>query len=229
MPSPFPGMDPFLEHPKRWGVFHRHFVAAVYQMLLPGLVDRYRARVSVRKYTSEFVLFTSVTKEQHEEEFVEIRSRSDGRLVTLLEVTTIGNRTTAEGRAAYLATRKAAQHDRAAVVEIDLLTQGKPLLDFDRTTLPEHDGTVTVTRGASPDRYEIYTCGVRKRLPKFKLPLAADDRDTVLDLQMAYLRGFDQGQFEKQIDYTAPLPPDVRMTDADRDWALAQANPAAKK
>ena len=45
MPSPFPGMDPYLEHPAVWPSFHRHMVAAVYQMLLPGLVDRYRAQL----------------------------------------------------------------------------------------------------------------------------------------------------------------------------------------
>ena len=228
MPSPLPGMDPFLEHPKLWPAFHRHLVASVYQILLPGLVDRYRARVSARSYTSDVVLFTSVTKEQHDEEFIEIRSRTDGRLVTLVEVVSLGNRTTAAGKAAYLGTRTAAQRERAGVVEMDLLTQGKPPLDFDRTALPPHDGTVTVTRGATPDRHEIYACGVRKRLPKFKLPLAADDRDTVLDLQLAFARAFEAGQFDKQINYAGPLPPDVKMTDEDKAWVGEQVNPRPK-
>jgi hypothetical protein len=218
-------MDPFLESPKLWPSFHRHLVAAVYQILLPGLVDRYRARVSARSYTSDLVLFTSVTKEQHDEEFIEIRSRGDGRLVTLVEVTSVGNRTTAAGRTAYQATRTAAQSERAGVVEFDLLTQGKPAIDFDRTTLPAHDHTVTVTRGGTPDRYEIYTSGVRRRLPKFKLPLAADDRDTVFDLQIAFARAFDTGQFDKLINYAGPLPPDVKLTDDDRAWVGEQVNP----
>ena len=42
MPNPFPGMDPFLEDEKLWPVFHHQFAACLYQILLPGLVDRYR-------------------------------------------------------------------------------------------------------------------------------------------------------------------------------------------
>lgn len=228
MPSPFPGMDPYLEHPSVWPAFHRHMVAAIYQMLLPGLVDRYRARVSPRTYTSEVVLFTSVTKESHAEEYIEIRSRTDSRLVTLVEVVSIGNRTTAAGRSCYLSTRAIAQAERAGVVEIDLLTQGRPPVDLDRTGLPPYDHTVCVTRGGTPDRHEIYACGVRKRLPKFKLPLAADDRDTVLDLQLAFARAYETGRFDKQVDYTRPLPADVKLRDDDRAWVAEQANPPAK-
>lgn len=225
MPSPLPGMDPYLESPAVWPAFHRQLVAALYQTLLPGLVDRYRARVVARRYTAELILFTSIQKEAHEEEVIELRSRADGRLLTVVDVVSIGNRTTAAGRAAYLDTRKLAASEKAGVVEVDLITQGKPLLEFDRTGLPPHDHTVTVTRGTTPDRYEIYTSGVRKRLPKFKLPLAADDRDSVVDLQLAFARAFDVGGFDKAIDYAKPLPPDVRLSDDDRAWVAEQVTP----
>ena len=45
MPSPFPGMDPYLEASSLWAAFRHHLVTCLYQSLLPGLVDRYRARV----------------------------------------------------------------------------------------------------------------------------------------------------------------------------------------
>jgi hypothetical protein len=218
MPSPFPGMDPYLEHPKVWPGFHHQFVAALYQLLLPGLVDRYRARVATRQYIAETPLFTSIIREEHSEEFIEIRARSDGRLVTLVEVVGVGNRTTDAGRKAYLHQRTGALSARAGVVEIDLLTQGKPTLDYNRDGLPEYDYAITVTRGTAPDRFEIYTAAVSKRLPKFKLPLAADDRDTVLDLQVAVARAHDQGNFAKQVDYSGPLPPDVKMSAESRKW-----------
>jgi hypothetical protein len=212
MPSPFPGMDPYLEHPAHWPPFHRHLVATLYQHLLPGLVDRYRARVATRQYTTEMALFTSVVREDHAEEYVEVRGRGDGKLVTLVEVVCPANRTTPAGRAAYLATRAAAVAARAGVVEVDLVTQGTPTLDYARDGLPPFDHAVTVTRGATPDRYEIYTAQLAKRLPKFKLPLAADDRDTVIDLQVAMARAYDLGNFAKQIDYTQPPPRDVRLS-----------------
>ena len=228
MPSPLPGMDPYLETPAVWPAFHRQLVAALYQTLLPGLVDRYRARVVTRRYTAELVLFTSITREPHEEEVIEVRSRADGRLLTVVDVVSLGNRTTAAGRAAYLDTRKLAAGEKAGVVEVDLITQGKPLLEFDRTGLPPHDYTVTVTRGVTPDRYEIYTSGVRKRLPKFKLPLAADDRDSVVDLQLAFARAFDLGGFERVLEYAKPVPPDVKLADDDRAWVGEQVMPRPK-
>jgi hypothetical protein len=113
------------------------------------------------------------------------------------------------------------------VVEIDLLSGGQPLLDFDRTGLPPHHQTVTVTRGATPDRYEIYTAAVSRRLPKFKLPLAADDRDTVVDLQVAVGRAFDLGDFARHIDYTGPLPATCGLPDDARQWVAALLAPRA--
>jgi len=44
---------------------HHQFVADLYKLLLPGLVDRYRARVGQRVYHTEVALFTSVIRDQH--------------------------------------------------------------------------------------------------------------------------------------------------------------------
>jgi len=219
MPSPFPGMDPYLEHPKLWGPFQHQMLASLYQILLPGLVDRYRARVGSRTYTAEMALFTSVLREDHTEEFIEIRTRNDGRLITLVEVVSPGNKTTPAGRAAYHDKRKEAMACRAGVVEIDLVLQGKPTLTYSRDGLPEYDYAVTVTRSTTPDRYEIYTATLQKRLPKFKVPLAADDRDALLDLHAALTRAYDLGNFASQIDYKGPTPPDVPLSDDNRRWA----------
>src|ERR1700758_4381526 len=104
MPSPFPGMDPYLEDDKLWPVFHHHLVMSLYQILLPGLVDRYRARVGQRHYVIEQA--TPVAPEERHEDFIEIRLRNDGRLVTLLDVVSPSNKTTRAGREAYLAKRQ---------------------------------------------------------------------------------------------------------------------------
>jgi hypothetical protein len=218
MPSPFPGMDPYLEHAKLWPAFQHQVLAWIYQSILPGLVDRYRARVGSRTYVSEMALFTSILREEHTEEFIEIRNRGDGRLVTLVEVVSPANKTTPTGRTTYLDKRKEAIAHRAAVVEIDLVLQGKPTLSYSRDGLPEYDYAVTVTRSATPDRYEIYTATLQKRLPKFKVPLAADDRDALLDLQAAFARAYDLGTFASQIDYKGSTPPDVPLSDENKKW-----------
>jgi Protein of unknown function (DUF4058) len=222
MPSPFPGMDPFLEEPKRWPAFQHQFVASLYQHLLPGLVDRYRARVATRTYTTELPLFTSVLREERQEEYVELRDRTDGRLVTLIDIVSPANRTTALGREQYLATRKAAETHRAALVEIDLVTAGAPLLDYPRDNLPEMDYSITVTRASSPGKYEIYTCTLAKRLPRFRLPLAPDEKDAPVELQDVFKRAYDLSGLGSAIDYAGPLPSDAKFSDATRQWIAAQ-------
>jgi Protein of unknown function (DUF4058) len=216
MASPFPGMDPYLEDEKRWPAFQPVVVQALYQMLLPGLMDRYRARVGERIYCSEQALFTSIIREEHKEAFIEVRQRSDGRLITLVEVVSPANKITAEGRKLYLERRDEVKKMNANVVEIDLVLQGQTLIDYAKDAAPTWDYAVVVTRWTHPDRYEIYSATLPKRLPRFRVPLASDDRDTVLDLQSAVSRAYDQGDVAKQIDYTRD--PATRLSDENRKW-----------
>ncbi|MBI4847905.1 MAG: DUF4058 family protein [Nitrospirae bacterium] len=53
MPSPFPGMDPYLENPVWWPDFHHSFITYARDALQPGLRPRYRARISERVYIVE--------------------------------------------------------------------------------------------------------------------------------------------------------------------------------
>jgi hypothetical protein len=216
MPSPFPGMDPYLEDEPLWSVFQRQMVHALYQMLLPGLLDRYRARVAERHYCSEQALFTSVLREEHHESLLELRQRSDGRLVTLLEVISPANKVTGEGRQAYLTRRQEARRQNAHLVEIDLVLQGTSVLEYTRETLPSWDYAVVVSRWTQPDRSQVYPATLAKSLPRFRVPLASDDRDTVVDLQAAFTRAFDQGGFFEKIDYQRD--PNTRLSAEQRDW-----------
>ena len=216
MPSPFPGMDPYLEDEKLWPTFQHQVVHCLYQILLPGLMDRYRARVGQRHYVNEQALFTSVMREEHHEQFIEIRQRSDGKLVTLVDLVSPANKTTPGGRQAYLDKRREGRACNSNLVEIDLVLQGQPMLDYAREGLPEWDYAVTVTRSTQPERYEIYTATLEKRLPRFRLPLAADDRDTVVDLQAAFVRAFDQGNFAEGIDYEKD--PATRLSEVNKKF-----------
>ena len=75
-----------------------------------------------------------------------------------------------------------------------------------------------MTRAGTPDRYEIFHATLQKKLPKFKLPLSADDRDTYVDLPVAFARAYDLGGFAAQISYAGPTPPDVPLTESQKGW-----------
>src|SRR5262249_44794514 len=145
---PFPGMDPYLEDEALWPSFQSAFVVCLHEALRAGLAEEYQAGVQERRYGAPG---------ERREEYVEIRRRGDGRLVTLLDVVSPANKTTAAGREAYLSTRQEGQAAGANLVEIDLVLQGLPTLEYPRDGLPRWDYAVTVTRSTQPERFEIYT------------------------------------------------------------------------
>ncbi len=52
MPSPFPGMNPYLENPGLWPEVHHWLISAIGQVLAPQLRPRYRVAVEKRIYPS---------------------------------------------------------------------------------------------------------------------------------------------------------------------------------
>ena len=53
MPSPFPGMDPYIERPEIWPDFHDSLIAAIRGILQPHLRPRYAALTQDRLYVME--------------------------------------------------------------------------------------------------------------------------------------------------------------------------------
>ncbi|UBF25561.1 DUF4058 family protein [Kovacikia minuta CCNUW1] len=53
MPSPFPGMDPYLEQPAFWSSFHQRLLVAIADAIGPQLRPTYYAEVETRTYLDE--------------------------------------------------------------------------------------------------------------------------------------------------------------------------------
>ena len=53
MPSPLPGMDPYLEHPRSWPNFHHRLITAIAISLGPKLRPKYRVVVEEAIYQAE--------------------------------------------------------------------------------------------------------------------------------------------------------------------------------
>jgi hypothetical protein len=216
MPSPLPGMDPYLECSTHWPVFQNQMTISLGEALQPSLGDRYRLRFAVRSYKLQQALFTSVIEEEHRESFVEVRCRATDRLVARIEVVSPANRTHAVSRDDYGQQRDAAHAAGAHVIELDLVLQGQTCLAADVSGLPDRQYVVAVTRWARPPRApELYGSSLRKRLPRIRVPLASDDRDLILDVQSVFARVYDR-HFDGKIDYRQPPP--VRLEGDDPRW-----------
>lgn len=50
MPSPFPGMDPYLEHPDFWPEVHSRLIVAIADFLVPQVRPKYRVAIEKRIY-----------------------------------------------------------------------------------------------------------------------------------------------------------------------------------
>jgi len=50
MPSPFPGMDPYLEHPELWPALHHLLISEIFRFLSPQLRPKYLVSLEVRIY-----------------------------------------------------------------------------------------------------------------------------------------------------------------------------------
>ena len=50
MPSPFPGMNPYLEHPDRWSTVHNRLMVAIADRLTPQILPKYQVDIEKRIY-----------------------------------------------------------------------------------------------------------------------------------------------------------------------------------
>ena len=215
MPSPLPGMDPYLECAAHWPTFQNQLIVGMAEALQPSLGDRYRLRFAARGYKLRQALFTSVIEEEHKESFVELRCRATDRLINRLEVVSPANRTHADSRQVYAQQRDAALSAGAHVVELELVLQGQTCLTADLSALPDQQYVVSVMRATRPPRHELYSSSLRKRLPRIRLPLAADDRDLILDVQSVFARVYERF-FAGKIDYRHAPP--VHLEGDDPQW-----------
>lgn len=53
MPSPFPGMNPYLELPALWHEFHNRLIVAISDALTPYLQPKYYVAVETRTYLDD--------------------------------------------------------------------------------------------------------------------------------------------------------------------------------
>ncbi len=52
MPTPFPGMDPYLERRELWEEIHTDLISHIRQFLIPLLRPQYRVAIERRTYLS---------------------------------------------------------------------------------------------------------------------------------------------------------------------------------
>ena len=248
MPTPFPGMDPYLERRDHWHAVHTRLLVAMADALGPQVWPHYRVDIELRTYialvTSEAlagipdvlvmsappamghpmapmpasgmapqVVEVPIPEEIHERYLV-VREVTTQDVVTVIEVLSLANKLTHEGREAYEAKRTVVLGSKTNLVEIDLLRAGRPLPPFQAG---QSDYRILLSPAPSRPRALAYTLSVRDPLPTIHIPLQSGGAEPTLPLNQLLHDLYDRARYDLAIDYSQPADPPLH--DDDAAWA----------
>jgi hypothetical protein len=245
MPSPFPGMDPYIES-WIWSDFHARLIPAVFDRLSPQLPERYLAvtelfiwRVSDQERLlmgGPDVLVSEPSRSQagpvvatiaapintvlpgavRQQKQIRVIDRMGRRVVTVIEFLSPSNKSTGDDGEAYRLKRDEYIGSVINLVEIDLLRAGmRPPLGDPAP--PIADYYLLVHRASSRGRLGIWPFSVRDPFPPVPVPLDADVADVMIDLKPCIDHVYDVGRYASQLNYSVPPAPPLREPDAT--WA----------
>ena len=255
MPTPFPGMDPYIES-WIWGSFHSNLITAIYDRLNPRLPKRFIASTELfvwRVDNSERLLMggpdvfvsdrdpvpgsggvatlaapinTVLPGVVRKQRYVKIIDSEERRVVAVIEILSPSNKTGGEDGQMYRLKREEYLASGISLVEIDLLRAGqRPPLGDPAP--PISDYYVLVHRGWERSRIGIWPVSVRETLPLMPIPLDPDVAELTIDLRACIDHVYDFGRYAEQLDYSKPPKPPLREPDATwaRDLLASRTNP----
>lgn len=247
MPSPFPGMDPYLENPSGWPDVHQRLITYAAEVMQPGLRPHYHVRIGVRVYIAEAPqsFYPDVILLQYP-----AQRESGGGDVAVAEAdvpTVVGEYLEAGLRHPFIEIIHISSGAVVTILEIlspsnkvgvgrqeylrkqeQILASGTHLVEIDLLRTGEH--TIACPKERLPQQYHYLACinrakhgwaayciPLQRRLPRIGIPLRHPDPDIVLDVQAIFDRCYDSGGYEDFIDYHRVPTPPLGSSDAE--WA----------
>ena len=212
MPSPYPGMDPFLEM-QEWDDFHPTFNTVLREFLSPALEPDYLVRVERRVYLERA---GAEPETMLRETYLVVRDRETMQVVTVIELLSPSNkRRNGDGRREYLTKREEILTSSTHLVELDFLRGGLRLPVVG--SLPPGDYHAIISRANRRPRCEVYAWTLRDRLPSIPIPLKLGDDDAVVSLQEVFETVYQRARYDLSVKYDAALDPP--LNESEQQWA----------
>jgi hypothetical protein len=114
--------------------------------------------------------------EEIHERYLVVREVATQEVVTVIEILSLANKLTYEGREAYEAKRNIIFGCQTNLVEIDLLRAGEPLRPFAR----QSDYRILISPAHERPRATAYTFSVRHAIPTIAIPLRPGEPEPTL-------------------------------------------------
>jgi hypothetical protein len=246
MPSPFPGMNPYLEQDDVWEDFHHNFLTWSQRALNSQLGPDYLARVETRVYIRELseserryfgradVALSMSRRERSSSAVAEIGAPVELLLPDVdtaheswLEIRDRRDRRVITVIALLSPTNKTRGPDRDAYLSKrnGILASRTHLVEIDLRRggerpalprLPTCDYYVFISQYESRPRGGFWPISLRERLPVIRIPLSPPDQPVALDLQDLLHQAYDAADYVKTIYAETPDPP---LSPADATWA----------
>lgn len=160
-----------------------------------------------------------VSSDAEPQGFIEIIEPDSARLVTAIEFISPSNKLSSDGRKQYEAKQHELNAARVNLVEIDLIRAGRPCFMIPGVQFPPAARATymaCVFRGYRPEKFELYSMPLRRRLPAIRIPLREGDQDIALDIQQLIDQSYRNGRHDLT-DYRQPCIPPLEGEDAA--WA----------
>ena len=225
MPSPFPGMDAYLEQPVYWSEFHSRLIVAIADTLAPSLRPRYYIRVETRTYlddaNDDLLVGIPDAAVVLKERYLEVRERGTDAVITVIEVLSPKNKRKGKGRDRYQQKRQTILGSLSHLIEIDLLRRYEPMAMIGEAIATDY--RILISRSRQRPFADLYGFMLRELIPSFPLPLKPGDEELTVDLQAIVAGVYERAGYDLRIDYSQQLPPP--MSEADQQWVEVLLSP----
>lgn len=249
MPSPFPGMDPYLENPEIWPEVHSRLIVAIADSLAPTLHPHYYAAIEKRTYlnTPDDSILIGIPDVAVTSQPPEFKIES-GTTTTLPQAEIVTLPLPEEVTERYLEIRDSTTSAVITAIEIlspknkrtgegrtaylrkrqQVLTTQTHLVEIDllrgQTPMPlgtqiQTDYRILVSRSNTRPRAELYGFSLQQPLPTFYLPLKSGDTEPEINLNTILDDIYDRAGYGFRIDYQKPVKPALNQT--HQQWVMA--------
>jgi len=257
MPSPFPGMDPYLEG-YLWPDFHHRLASRISALLATQIQPKYVARLEISVIEDE-TFEAEIGVMYPDVEIVQVQpAPQPAGGVMLAEPATAAPLTIPipQVRLVSVEIRDVAENQLVTSIEIispvnkrepnltryrqkreRVRSAGVHLLEIDlvrRGTrvweyarVPQVAYVVVLTRAGS-STMEVWPIKLSDPLPRLPVPLRHPDKDVVLDLPAALAGVYDEAFYHLSIDYQQEPPPPP-LSAEEQEWTRQLLSPASRE
>lgn len=251
MPSPFPGMDPFLEEPNRWPDLHSRLNNAISELIARQVVPNFTVHIEERVHIAspeeirrQIIAPDAylVQREAHAAGRGSTATISPPALVEPIYAPEIHNR--------YIEVLDALSQEVVATLEVlspankmsgttgrehflrkrqAILSSSTHWIEIDLLRAGERPPEVAgrsdycslLARGDRTGPFEVWYTDLRDRLPTIAVPLRPPYDDVPLDLQAALDMAYARAFYDESLNYHRSVPL-PRLSPADANWVASR-------